>query len=214
MPDQDALKLRQASMTTCEPRAAEGCAVIQGPCPMYAPSDKYRVPEQIAGDVREVIRGVTAGNLPWPLLFAGDVGSGKTCAGLCMIDRYGGWYITLGDLLSMLIEAQNDRLAWVTGHKRTVRDIWDAWGEANLVVLDEVGARGEVSDHHYENLKRAIDLREGRPAVFVSNLDLQGLATAYDDRIASRLAAGTLVRFTGDRRISRSPRGRRRSTRY
>lgn len=201
MSDQVASKRHQENMTVRESKLTEGCMVLQGPFPTYSPPDKDRVPEQIAGDVRELIRSATAGNQPWPLLFAGDVGSGKTCAALCMIDRFGGWYITLGDLLSMLIEAQNDRLTWSSGHKRTVRDIWAAWEQANLVILDEIGARNQVSDHHYENLKRAIDLREGGPAVFVSNLDLGGLASVYDDRIASRLAAGTEVRFVGDRRI-------------
>lgn len=181
----------------------ENCVMLDGPFPTYAPPHKYRDPGQIASSVWGVIQDATAGIVSWPLLFAGDVGSGKTCTGLCMIDRYGGWYVTLGDLLSLLIEAQDDRLVWSSGHMRTVRDIWEAWERANLVVLDEIGSRGQISDHHYENLKRGIDLREGKPAVFVSNFDLQGLATAYDDRIASRLAAGTEIRFVGDRRVGK-----------
>lgn len=185
-------------MTDSEPLLAEGCVVLRGRIPMYTPPDKRRYVEQIAYVVRHEIRGTTAGNLPWPLLFAGDVGSGKTCAGLCMIDTYGGWYIALPDLLLKLTEAQCDRIPSLA----SVGSIWADWRKANLVVLDEIGARNQVSDHHYENLKRAIDLREGRPAVFVSNHELGELAEVYDDRIASRLAAGTQVQFVGDRRVA------------
>lgn len=84
---------------------------------------------------------------------------------------------------------------------------WHDWREARCVLVDEIGTRKTVTDHQYETLKRLIDERErvGGPAVFVSNVGLEDLGRLYDDRIASRLAAGTMVVFGGeDRRVGRA----------
>ena len=72
---------------------------------------------------------------------------------------------------------------------------------ANVVVLDEVGTRQTVSDFQYETFKRAIDEREGKPAVFIANVDLSAIGRLFDARIASRLSAGTIVQTEGDRRM-------------
>ena len=58
---------------------------------------------------------------------------------------------------------------------------------------DDLGARDRVSDHAYETLKKVLDSREGRPLIALSNARLSELARVYDDRIASRLSAGTLI---------------------
>ena len=83
-------------------------------------------------------------------------------------------------------------------------DIWDAWRNAHLVVLDEVGARDKVSDHHRETIKYALDHRQGKPAVVISNhLTVTHFAGLYGDPIASRLASGTQAWLKGDRRVDR-----------
>lgn len=81
-------------------------------------------------------------------------------------------------------------------------NLWTELAESNLVVLDEIGGRERVSDHHYETVKRILDDREGRPLICLSNLDAARLAAIYDDRIVSRLMAGTTVILSGrDRRL-------------
>ena len=69
------------------------------------------------------------------------------------------------------------------------------------MVLDEIGS-GEKP--HYDAVKRILDEREGKPLVAISNLDLASVATVYDARVASRMAAGTLMELLGaDRRMER-----------
>jgi DNA replication protein DnaC len=168
-----------------------------------ATSTKLRDRDLIEPSLRAAIRACVEGTQPWPLAILGEAGSGKTCAGLCVIDHYGGWYVTLPELCELVIGAQQGTLTWPSGHKRTVHEIWGDWRVANVTVLDEVGTRTNVSDHHYEVFKRALDVREGRPAVVISNLTMSELATCYDNRIASRLSAGTVHTCSGDRRMEK-----------
>lgn len=157
--------------------------------------------EKIELSLRVILGELTTGNRPWPLVLLGEAGSGKTCAALCAVDRYGGWYQTLPDFCRKVIDAQHERLVWSSGHLRSEHELWAAWADVPLAVLDEIGARERVSDFHYETLKRLIDLREGKPAIFVSNLPLELLYQIYDDRIASRLTAGTIYCTGRDRRL-------------
>lgn len=142
---------------------------------------------------------------PWPLVFVGDVGTGKTCAALSLLDWVAGSrrYFTVADLCDELIAVQGGQREYGQ-RKDTVVHWWERFKSVACVVVDELGARTKVSDFQYESVKRAIDLREDRPAVFITNLTLDELAKVYDDRIASRLAGGTVIQFDGeDRRIAR-----------
>ncbi len=89
--------------------------------------------------------------------------------------------------------------------RRTKTDAtWKEWTEARLTVLDELGSREKVGDFVYNTTKQLIDVRAGKPLIVISNLDLNALGVLYDDRITSRLAAGTVVRVEGeDRRVNR-----------
>lgn len=121
----------------------------------------------------------------------GPAGVGKTCAALALVDVAGGWYYTVPELCEMFIDAQQGRL-----EKSTSR-IWGELEKSHLVAIDELGARDRVSDHHYDTIKRLLDKREGRPLVAISNLPLKRLAQLYDDRLASRLACGTVLTVEG-----------------
>lgn len=137
---------------------------------------------------------------PWPLVFTGGVGTGKTCAALCLLDQVKSrQYQTVGSLCEELIAVFDGQREY---GQRTdnVTAWWRRWGEADCVVLDELAARDRVSDFHYDTVKRAIDRRIDMPSVFISNLGLDDISKVYDDRIASRLVAGTLIRFDGDDR--------------
>ena len=132
------------------------------------------------------------------MVLIGPAGTGKTCAALCVLDRVAQRrYWTVQTLCEELIAVQNglreygeqtDRPHWW----------WRRYRELECVVVDELAARERVSDFQYETVKRAIDERQENPAVFISNLDLERIAKAYDDRIASRLAGGTVIHFNGD----------------
>lgn len=156
-------------------------------------------------DFRSKIRDCAAGRSPWPLFAHGPAGCGKTCAALCLLDHAGGLYFTAASLSQAVSDAMFGRLL-SPREKREVSatQLWSEVATTPLVVLDEIGGRGSVSDHHYDCVKRLLDEREGRPTLCLSNLSLGELAKLYDDRVASRLAAGTVVVLQGvDRRLSR-----------
>ena len=166
-------------------------------------TDVVRDRELIDSGIRIEIREAIASGR-WPLLMVGNVGAGKTCAALALLDHVSGTtqYHTAADLTDRLRRATAKELESEQGYLIFPGDIWGLWRVAELVVLDELGSRETVSDWQYECVKRAIDEREGRPAVFISNLLIEGLVRVYDDRIASRLACGTVVKFDGpDRRM-------------
>jgi hypothetical protein len=164
-----------------------------------------RTADGIPPKVAAAIRLLVAGEAPWPLLLHGPPGTGKTCAGLVLLDHAGGEYFTAAGWARRLIDAQQGRLSWQRdGVSGAVTEgmCWAAAGRAPLVVLDELGVRGQVSDHAYEAVKQMIDARRGRPFVAISNVDLDALAKVYDDRVASRLGCGLVVRVDGpDRRV-------------
>jgi DNA replication protein DnaC len=142
----------------------------------------------------------------WPLFLFGPVGTGKSCAALWLLDHAGGVYFTVPDLTEKLIESMAGRLVWQgePGHSGTLwpDGFWRRVSNASLVVLDEIGCRNAVSDHHYEAVKKMIDIRHGRPLICISNLNLEAIEKVYDDRVASRLASGTVFELDGnDRRL-------------
>ena len=155
----------------------------------------------IFGEARSAIRRCVAGASPWPLVFWGRPGSGKTCAALCLLDSVGGLtvYRTLGDACDELIQAMNGELTWGE-YKASPKAWWEKWETARLAVLDELAIKDKTSDHEYQTVKRAIDLRYGKPLVLISN---HSPGTIYDERISSRMQAGTVVGFPSvDLRVS------------
>jgi hypothetical protein len=161
---------------------------------------------QIPPPLRAAIRALVGGKSPWPLLLHGPAGTGKTCAALALLDHGGGEYFTAWGLAEAAIQSQQGRMRRCdgAGDGYTVYpdEFWRQVGEEPLVVLDELGCRERVSDHHYECVRRLLDERIGLPLVAISNLPLSRLAQVYDDRVASRLGAGTVVGLGGeDRRL-------------
>ncbi len=152
-----------------------------------------------------VIRDCVDGSLPWPLVLIGKPGTGKTCAALCLLDHAGGLYFTAAGLAGKILLAYKGELYNPDSKLRvSAASLWEEIARTTLVVLDELGARQRVSDHAYECVYRVVDERSGRPLVVGSNLSLDVLAGLYDDRLTSRLAAGTVLELTGpDRRLLR-----------
>lgn len=144
------------------------------------------------------------GQVNWPLVFLGDIGSGKTCAALVMLDFFGGNYFTFAEWCQRVRDAQMGELFDDNGYKIAPTDLWDALGKVNLFVLDELGLRAGPTGPQVELLSRTIDLRRRRPTIYISNLTLEQLGhnDMYTDRIPSRLSEGTTVKFEGDRRVA------------
>jgi hypothetical protein len=177
---------------------------VDGP-PRWLPN-KARIAEKVVPDARKQVEQILTGQAPWPLLIIGQAGAGKTCLGLILADTFTGLYSTLPDLVLDVGDAMYGRATYATGHPRTSRELWNDWANATLPVLDEIGTRSNVSEHQYDVLKRALDRRENLPAVYISNHGISEITRLYDDRIASRLSAGTIVMLNGgDRRSKGAP---------
>lgn len=170
------------------------------------PRVRERIPEPLADAIARCVAGLS----PWPLYVFGGAGTGKTRAGLYLCDRTHGTarFADYVDLCDELREAKLGELrreyAYGDVVKISVSRLWSEWQSAELAVLDEIGARGSVSDCQYEAMKGAIDRRECRPLMLLANLDLGQIARLFDDRIASRCAAGTVLELAAsDQRIEK-----------
>jgi len=69
--------------------------------------------------------------------------------------------------------------------------------DLRLAVIDEIGLRTQQTDREYLALKRAADLLEWTPVIWISNLSPEELHQAFDDRVFSRLCCGTICHATG-----------------
>jgi DNA replication protein DnaC len=143
----------------------------------------------VAESLRETFRQLIGGVEPWPLLLIGPAGWGKSCAALSLVDYVpSAWYGTPADLVE--IETRPDR-------DRRLMSIMSR----SLVVVDELGCSNRP-DKEFDALKRLADEIDYRrvPAIIISNLDRDGLARAYDERIVDRLSAGTVAEMPGQSR--------------
>jgi len=153
---------------------------------------------QVDPELVGVFRRLVAGEDPWPLFLHGPVGAGKTLAALSLADvTRTAAYFTADGLCKTAHELRDEPVM--------LRGLWDAIEVKDLIILDELGLRSNVSDACYETIKRVADLREmhaGRVGIFISNLDANQLARVFDDRLGSRLFCGTHFELKGrDRRF-------------
>ena len=142
----------------------------------------------------DVFRRLVAGEAPWPLLLHGAVGTGKTRAALCLADFADtAAYHSVDSLADFVMQRQPGEVAWEC----------ERLASKALVILDELAQR-RTNDLTYSVVKRMLDEREfhaGNIAVYITNLEPPALADVYDDRIFSRLTAGTVFHLDGpDRR--------------
>jgi hypothetical protein len=196
-----ASELSRQSTTTTRPSGCARLTLWGTPRPRHL-KNLRRILDEINPSLRKVLRELIQGERPWPLLLSGDVGAGKSAAALCLLDYAGGEYYTAETLAAEFIAAQQGRVErGPIGNKYDVypEDLWGILDRAPLVVLDELATRSTVSDHHYNTVKRLIDLRLGKPFIAVTNCE-EHLLAAYDDRVVSRLRAGTAFLLEGDDR--------------
>ena len=149
----------------------------------------------VDADLVAVCKLLVNGQARWPLFLHGPCGSGKTSAALALCDiARSAVYSTADAACDKVMQAEPADIA----------AFWRQVAEKDLAVLDELGARQTVGDLHFSTVKKFCDLRETeahRVAVYVSNVGPKTIASLYDDRIASRILAGTIFNLGGrDRR--------------
>jgi DNA replication protein DnaC len=149
----------------------------------------------------------------WPIYLWGKTGVGKTFAAAVV---YSAWKSTafwssMTELCDTLRAYQTQPLQMIeTGsgpQEMSAAGYWKKLARVGLVVIDEIGTRS-ASDHRYDALLRLLDERRNKPLILTGNIspnssdrDAVHLGTVYDDRIFSRIIAGTLIHMTGhDRR--------------
>lgn len=147
--------------------------------------------------LRDVFRKLCREQLPWPLVINGPAGVGKTCAALCLVD-----YIPSGEFLT---EAQLYEHLNARREDGGLSDLWRQIAKAELFVLDEFGSKLNPSAFQFESILRFLEKRTALPTILTTNIDsensgelLGDIARVYDDRIASRLSAGTIFFLKGD----------------
>lgn len=199
--------IRRLASTTASPNGSYAALTPrQAPRKDWLPA-KAREVAMIDPPVWSVLRRAAAGEVRWPLVLLGAPGVGKTCAALCLLDLVGGFYFAAADLAEQLLQAQKGRVSTIEGRETVWPErVWRELGRCALVVIDEANGAGTsaawLREHHHECLKKALDVRECKPLVCVSNLDLGRIEAVYDARIASRLAGGTVLALDGqDRRL-------------
>jgi len=183
-------------------------------CKAYGPTKEIRphIPRDIdliLPEIRAVIRECTRGLAPWPLLICGQVGIGKTRAALAVHDWYGGMFWEFATLVRDFGLSKGGMLfdmAHIYAPKIYQQEFWRRISDAALVIVDEIGAK-QQTDHSHEALMTLCGIRECRPLMMLTNLLPSEIETAYDDRAASRMTAGTVCVVRGDdrRRVSMSP---------
>ena len=165
---------------------------------------------QVDDKIVDCFRGLVTGRVPWPLFIAGPAGIGKTRAALALMDHCD-WnsaeppddFMLRASVYYTVRRLCTDIIAENSGNsEKHPGRTWRSVGSAAIATLDEIGSRQQVSEFHYETVCEFLDLRECSPAIYLSNLRITELAKIYDDRVASRLASGTVLELEGpDRRI-------------
>jgi hypothetical protein len=70
--------------------------------------DIRQIPSGVSAIIAELVEGLA----DWPFLLWGDVGTGKTCAGLVLCDVGLGSYFTIRTLTDRLEQAREGKLSW------------------------------------------------------------------------------------------------------
>lgn len=143
-----------------------------------------------AEQVRQMLRSVQR-DAAWPLYIYGNPGSGKTCIAALIYEAFTRrpMWSRADDFLLEYVDRGDGRKALQTKVKGTP-----------CLFLDDLGVRPPTPPM-LQAIFDVLEMRKGRPVVIVSNHDLRKLSEIYDERIVSRLSAGTVLEIRGqDRR--------------
>jgi DNA replication protein DnaC len=170
---------------------------------------KPREWEQLPSTLRRAIVELCHGERKWPLFIHGTVGSGKSCAALCVADRVAKpEFWAMPAFVSYCQSVKEGKEEWYEcgrGGTLTEKGLWNHIAKVPLLILDDVGFR-EVknSDYEMEALFLALEARDGKPLICTSNLNDDEIEQNYNIRIRSRMCSGTNYELSGeDRRYQR-----------
>lgn len=128
----------------------------------------------------------------FPIFIHGGTGTGKTClAALLYQTADSPLWRRCDDFLLSLATSRGDVFFRTEQAKAT---------SCSCLFLDDIGLR-EPTETMQQILFDFLELRKGKPMVITSNHSPEGLTDLYDDRIRSRILAGTIIEMKGpDRR--------------
>lgn len=147
----------------------------------------------------------------WPLYIAGGAGVGKTCVAALLYQRCRRqpMWLRADDLLLALATGRSSKelmhVDSINEDGKLVRKLVTfgqyqrRLAEVPWLFLDDLGIRSPT-DAMRQYMFDLLEYRKGLPLVITSNLSPEGLAEMYDDRIISRLTAGTVLEIDGEDR--------------
>lgn len=162
---------------------------------------------QVDGKLLGCLQGLASGELDWPLFLHGPPGSGKTSAALALLDHVErGLFYTASAYHKARVDSEFHRLEW-RDKENGKSGTWSPRGflryvaGVELLVLDDIGAKGNITQAFYDSVLELLNAREYQPMIVTSNIHLKAIELVYDGRVASRLGAGTVFELSGqDRR--------------
>lgn len=148
----------------------------------------------------------------YPLVFSGPTGTGKTCAAAVF---YGTWHrlpmwhraddlllsVALGRTGGVEIDTRNEFQETIRVTIPFARFV-DRVANCSCLFLDDLGTR-TPTEPMYQALFDLMEWRKNKPICVTTNKTIPELAEMFDDRIVSRLAAGTVVLLAGSDRRKR-----------
>lgn len=176
---------------------------LRRPLPNGIRAEWSKVSPSLLATVRNASRSQA-----WPLVLWGNVGSGKTCLSALI---YASWnnanvrWINAVEFARRVQTVRKEGQIPIAGSAYTVGEtsLWETTVDTpSLLVVDDLGIT-DPTPSQVAIIYELIDRRRNKPMIVSTNLDLNEIEQLYDDRIASRLSAGTIIQFaTRDLRAS------------
>ena len=179
-------------------------------CRREAPKNIDADWSQVSSQTIELLRSAVR-EKRYPILLHGPTGTGKTSLAACLYRSLGHtpkWFETI-EFIRWIQQCRKEGITMLPGAAQEVPEakIWESRIERpDFIMFDDLGHR-TATDSQYEIIYELLNRRGKKPAVYSSNLSPAGILKIFDDRVASRLSAGTVIHLTGnDARLTGSKR--------
>lgn len=140
----------------------------------------------------------------WPIYLKGQPGRGKSFVAAAAFRRWKTspaiWmsFVDFADR-SMRVAKDGEMGMYIFGNfcEFSRESWWRRFGNASLVVIDEIGS-GMTHEWRNECFWNLLEARRKQPLIMTGNLRLDELADKFDERIESRINAGSIISFEGE----------------